>query len=414
MAVTQSPRMNLPLWGAGSDPFTRQQMLSAMQAIESRAAYDLQVATANDLPATGAGVGIRGRYCMALDTGVLFRDTGTAWVQVNTSQASYQADLAATTATVVHDGPTNATDANTLTTKNGLHYFTSTGHSNLPSGIGSLVAVEVKRLDSSTVVQTAYSVLTPRVRWHRYLSGGSWSTWKTVGLSDLAPPTQSLNLGGFNITGVADPVNAQDVATKAWVQANMGGNWSAWTTFTPTQGVSPLNASMYFDVATKFPDVPLSRYRTRGDEVDLWVSARYVATSTLGPDLFSPSLLNPSSQGWVNGLPSAIRPATPISGGYIAGSSVSQTQEGFSIYSRQNVYQALTGSTPALTSLKTCSSLYYSPPDYGSNINANSIITPDGKIYAGFNMPTPVMTSTSSIPPTTEVAVAMNFKYRLP
>lgn len=223
MAVGATSRLGLTTWSAMTDPLTRQQLLHDHQQIDTLAAIDMQVATANDLPPAG----VRGRYAMALDTSVLYRDTGSAWVQPAVTPTQAQTMVDTSLSTIPH---TSGTDADTLTAQTALHYLTaSSGNANLPSGIGSLVVVEVKRLTASAVVQIAYSLLTPRVRWHRFWDGTTWSTWKRIGLSDLAAPTQSLDMAGYNITGVADPLNDQDVATKRWVLTNMG----AWTAPVP-------------------------------------------------------------------------------------------------------------------------------------------------------------------------------------
>lgn len=78
MAVTLSPRLGLNRWSAGSDPFNRVQLDADHQKLDDLVAIDLQ-GTMASRPAFG----IRGRYYFATDNGVLYRDTGTAWVGVN-------------------------------------------------------------------------------------------------------------------------------------------------------------------------------------------------------------------------------------------------------------------------------------------------------------------------------------------
>lgn len=74
MAITLTPRLGLPQWGAGTDPFGRAQMNDALAKIEANAALDVQ-GTRAARPAAG----IRGRYYFATDTGLLYRDNGVSW-----------------------------------------------------------------------------------------------------------------------------------------------------------------------------------------------------------------------------------------------------------------------------------------------------------------------------------------------
>ena len=83
MALTRGSRFGLWRWGAGADPFTRQQMEDSHAAIENLGAIDQQ-GTMAQRPATG----VRGRYYYVEEPdtpnhGALFRDTGVAWVQIN-------------------------------------------------------------------------------------------------------------------------------------------------------------------------------------------------------------------------------------------------------------------------------------------------------------------------------------------
>lgn len=79
MAVTTSTRLGLTRWSAGTDPFGRTQLDGDHQKLDDLVAID-KTGTAAARPAFG----IRGQYYYATDTSVLYRDTGTAWVAVNT------------------------------------------------------------------------------------------------------------------------------------------------------------------------------------------------------------------------------------------------------------------------------------------------------------------------------------------
>lgn len=77
MAVTQTPRLGLTKWGAGSDPFARSQLNLDHDQLETLVAIDLQ-GTYAARPAAGT----RGRYYFATDKLRLYRDDGTAWVDL--------------------------------------------------------------------------------------------------------------------------------------------------------------------------------------------------------------------------------------------------------------------------------------------------------------------------------------------
>lgn len=74
MAVTQTPRLGLTKWSAGSDPFARSQMNTDADALELLAAIDAQ-GTFAARPAAG----VRGRYYWSTDKFRLYRDDGAAW-----------------------------------------------------------------------------------------------------------------------------------------------------------------------------------------------------------------------------------------------------------------------------------------------------------------------------------------------
>lgn len=75
MAITDTPRFGLPQWGAGSDSVNHEQFNAAFAALESLGAVCVQ-GVLSARPAAGAGL----RFYYATDTGVLYFDTGSAWV----------------------------------------------------------------------------------------------------------------------------------------------------------------------------------------------------------------------------------------------------------------------------------------------------------------------------------------------
>lgn len=85
MAVTLTSRLGLPISSSGSDPRqnTRAKFNDLMSLLEDKVAIDMQ-----GLASARPVAGIRGRYYYATDTGVLSRDSGTAWAQVLTQPTS--------------------------------------------------------------------------------------------------------------------------------------------------------------------------------------------------------------------------------------------------------------------------------------------------------------------------------------
>jgi hypothetical protein len=78
MAVTTTTRLGLNNWGAGTDPFTRAQANADHAALDNLAAIDMQ-GVFSSRPAAG----VRGRYYFATDQARLYRDTGSAWIDVS-------------------------------------------------------------------------------------------------------------------------------------------------------------------------------------------------------------------------------------------------------------------------------------------------------------------------------------------
>ncbi len=76
MAVTSSPRLGLTRWSAQTDPQTRAQQDASHLALETLAARFDQFTGINNRPAFG----VAGRFSTDLSTGLIYYDTGTAWV----------------------------------------------------------------------------------------------------------------------------------------------------------------------------------------------------------------------------------------------------------------------------------------------------------------------------------------------
>lgn len=80
VTVTDSPRLGITRWSAGTDPFTRAQLDGDHAALDDLTAIDVQGANEAARPT----VGTRGRFYTAADTGQTWRDSGTVWREVVT------------------------------------------------------------------------------------------------------------------------------------------------------------------------------------------------------------------------------------------------------------------------------------------------------------------------------------------
>ena len=78
MSITTSPRFGLTQWSAESDPVNRTQFETSFGLIDSLGALYSQGAL-SARPAYGTV----GRFYFATDTGLLYYDTGAAWVTIN-------------------------------------------------------------------------------------------------------------------------------------------------------------------------------------------------------------------------------------------------------------------------------------------------------------------------------------------
>lgn len=92
MAVTIGPRFGLTRWSSALDPFRRSQMDASHAALEQYAMRAESVPTVADRPAAG----IVDRIVTAEDTGVMYRDTGTAWHVVGAATAGLTVSRATT------------------------------------------------------------------------------------------------------------------------------------------------------------------------------------------------------------------------------------------------------------------------------------------------------------------------------
>lgn len=77
MAVTETPRVGVTQWSAGTDPFSRAQMEAAFDHIEERVAVFIQ-GNISARPVAGT----LGRFFWALDESLLYYDTGAVWTEV--------------------------------------------------------------------------------------------------------------------------------------------------------------------------------------------------------------------------------------------------------------------------------------------------------------------------------------------
>ncbi|KWW97389.1 hypothetical protein LI90_4361 (plasmid) [Carbonactinospora thermoautotrophica] len=167
MAVTTTPRLGLQRWDAGSDPWPARAGWDQQQAtLDNLVAIDLQ-GTAAARPAAG----IRGRYYFAADTGRLYRDDGTQWIEV---------------------GPVGGAG---------------------PGGALAFGAAGVEGV----------SVRAARADHTHPMPAHDAAAHSGIPLSALAAPTVDVPFGNKRITNLAAPAAAGDAATKAYVDGQVSG-----------------------------------------------------------------------------------------------------------------------------------------------------------------------------------------------
>lgn len=231
MALTYTPRLGLPTWGAGTDVFTRAQMNAAHTALDAAAGIDLQVATANDRPPPGSVP--RGTYCAAADTGAVSRSDGTTW------QAVSGAAIALAT------GPP------------GPETFNAPG----APGVAALLA---------------------RADHIHAMPAHDGPAHAGVSLSALATPTGAISMGGNRILNVATPTGGTDAVTKAYVDAKVAA--MKWSTKTP------LTLAAGYALATPFSGYSPFGYQTKDDGQQVRISGNYQLKSNNGGSLLPAGL----------------------------------------------------------------------------------------------------------------------------
>jgi hypothetical protein len=134
--------------------------------------------------------------------------------------------------------------------------------------------------------------------------------------------------GGFKITGLADPVNPQDAATRAWVLANVaGGVVSSGTAKAATTGNITLSATQTVDgIALSVGDVVLVKNQTTASANGLYVVASGAWTRHTSMDTWAevPGMIVSVQEGTVNGDTIWLSTADP--GGTLGTTSITFTQ----------------------------------------------------------------------------------------
>lgn len=195
MSVDYTPRLGLPRWGAGTDPFTRAQMNAAHQQLDDFAGIDVQVDTVGNRPPASIG---RGVYCAVMDSGAVFRSDGATWHAVSASSVAL------------------------ATSPPGAESFGVAG------AVGTSNALA--RAD------------------HRHaMPAHDGPQHANVPISALAAPTGALAMGGHRITNIGAPTISSDAASKAYVDDKAASlTWGSW-------GAVPVvsNPLWYWSVETR-------------------------------------------------------------------------------------------------------------------------------------------------------------------
>ena len=140
-------------------------------------------------------------------------------------------------------GSTSIALGGTTTTLTGLTSVTATsfvgslnGNANTATALGTARTLSITgdvsytspAFDGSSNVTAAATLTATGVTAGTYTkitvdAKGRATVGGTASLSELGTPTADIPLGSFKITGLADPVNAQDAATKSYVDATAQG-----------------------------------------------------------------------------------------------------------------------------------------------------------------------------------------------
>lgn len=248
MAVTPTPRIGLKRWSAGTDPWParsgwdeQQQKLDDIMAMDSQGPLSARPVA-----------GVRGRYYFSTDTGRLHRDDGTAWNEVgpvggvNPAALTFGGAVAEGTslraaradhvhAMPAHDAaahstiPLSAHAAATAAVPMGGQKITG-----LADGTAAQDAATVKNItdNASSTTPTAEAfgdtgqigVSNRHARAdHRHaMPAHDAAAHNAIPLSAHAAATADVAMGGFKLTGLADPTANQDAATRLWTTTQIG------------------------------------------------------------------------------------------------------------------------------------------------------------------------------------------------
>ncbi|WP_053207959.1 hypothetical protein [Jiangella muralis] len=225
MAVTQTPRLGLNRWSAGTDAWPgRAGWDQQQQTLDEMLAIDLQVATVDARPTAG----VTGRYCFVTGTGRLYRDDGTQWSEVNPIGGA---------------------------------------------GAGGALAYGGAGVEGT-------SARIARADHTHTMPAHDAAAHSAIPLSALAPPTANVNMNSRRITSLAAPTVGSDAATRAWVESFFDAHFAAGSDSIGTASAtsSPVSKSVAFGKTfAQSPVVILQKRGLPGSMVELKVNG---ATST--------------------------------------------------------------------------------------------------------------------------------------